>query len=190
MALASTVHPSSIFICSIIVNEDGSDRFEVDIRHRFESCHDGSILSLDWADSKKITNNCAHDTCTNGRIVSCAEDCRAYIWEFDDRLGLWKASQVFLNNCCAPLYCKWNNTGEKVALAMGGKHKSSSLQVCTFHEETQEWVSLQVGRREIKSSVLHLSWRPHRCDKEELVACGGCDFRLRIFNVSNGCEVR
>ncbi len=180
LALASTVQPTSIFICSVNLNDDGSDRFEIDIVDCLDY-HEQSILSLDWENVNMKTN----DTENHGRIVSCGEDCRIYIWQFNIKSRLWSPSLVLLNKSCATLCCKWNSTGEYVALGMGGNHQSATLQLCTFHKETGEWVSRSVGRREIKSSVLYLSWRPNGSNIENFLASGGCDFKCRIFDVAN-----
>jgi WD40 repeat protein len=187
LALSSTIHPSRIYICSVIINEERNhaDHFKVEIIHHFDSCHDKPILSLDWSDSDDNKTS----ACTNGRIVSCAEDCRAFIWVFDDHRGMWKSTQIFLNNCLAPLYCKWSRGGEKVAFAMGGDKKSASLHVCSFDVKTQEWMSRPVGKQQIKASALHLSWRPiimgEDGNTQEFLASGGCDYKCRIFRISN-----
>ena len=185
MALASTVSPSSILICSISFR-DGSDQICTDIVHRLEGYHDRPILSLDWAGSASGKDE-SYDDSMNGRIISCGEDCRAFVWKYDRDRKTFRASQVFMQQhatCFAPLYCHWNETGEKIVLAMAGNNKTASLQVCSFQAESKEWVARQVGRRLIKSSVLCASWRPTGSYTHDVVACGECDYRCRVFYVS------
>ena len=156
--------------------------------YRLETYHDRPILSLDWAISNpKMKDNDGAKTC---RIVSCGEDCRSFVWEFNKKDDCWRANPIFLEQnsaSFASLHCEWNKNGDKIVLAMGGNHKSASLQVCSFHKNTNEWISTQIGRRRIKSSVLSVAWRPKKeSHGNDFVASGGCDKRCRVFDLSVG----
>jgi WD40 repeat protein len=101
---------------------------------------------------------------------------------------------VFLEQatiCFAALTCRWKQNGESFVVGMSGKQKDACLEVCQYQEMTREWRGRPIGRRKIKSSVLCVAFQPpgngvyiEGGEGYDLVACGGCDYRCRIFCVS------
>ena len=184
IAVVSSCSHSKIFICNISPSNE-SETLETEILHCLEGLHDRSITCIDWSDQGRMVK----EGSVNCRIVSCGEDCRAIVWEYDQKSQAWRATQVILQhetNCFAPLQCCWDNDGSQFVLAMGGNHKSASLQVCSFDFETRQWVARHIGRRNIKSSVLCVAWKPNHLGTIDVVASGGCDRRCRLFSVSRG----
>ena len=159
----------------------GCNKTTIQIIDHLEGKHDKPILSIDWSASGE------DKTCNEygGKLVTCSEDCRAFVWTYDEIK--WTASQVFFQHQLipfAPMDCHWNDTGDKFVVSMGGK-KTACLQICSYQPDSREWTGRNVGDREIKSSVLCVSWKPKNDNAdEEIVACGGCDYRCRFFYVS------
>jgi len=159
----------------------------IKIIDHLEGKHDKPILSIDWS------ANGEGKTCDKygGKIVTCSEDCRAFVWTYDELNIEWTASQVYFQHQLipfAPMDCHWNNAGDKFVVGMGGK-KTACLQICSYHPDSREWIGWNVGGRETKSSVLCVAWKPKNdLTDEDIVACGGCDYRCRVFHVSENCS--
>jgi WD domain, G-beta repeat. len=151
------------------------------------------ILSLDWCCS---CENSHHDDTTgggqqenNGKIVTCGEDCKAFVWSYNKCKKSWVASQVFLQDHSlplAPMCCQWNQTGDKILVGMNGGSKTACLTVCSFNNDLKEWTSLTIGSNSIKSAVLCVQWKPKTNKaQEDIVASGGCDFKCRVFSIGS-----
>lgn len=203
---SSSPEPTSIFIYSLSINNEnsGSEMLQWTIIHRLTGCHNRPITHLDWSDKNIVSQTHAcndqksapttiegtDDRTINGRIISCGEDCRVFIWSYNTMCQEWTASLCILQQqtiCFTPLYCEWDPTGERFAIAMGGNQRTSSLEICQLNQDgSGEWTAFQAGRREIGSSLLCLDWHPCCHIEMQLVACGGCDSHCRIFSASSG----
>ncbi|KAM7455573.1 hypothetical protein BLSTO_03672 [Blastocystis sp. subtype 1] len=86
------------------------------------SGHDLPITGLDW------------DPIHN-RILSCSEDCNAYVWNYEN--GKWLPTLVVLKIQRAALCCKWSPDGN--AFAVGSSNRK--LRICTFNADQNLWVS-------------------------------------------------
>ena len=188
---ASKPDPCSIFLYRVTIPKDQTfgtvKGLKWKLCHVLSNAHNRSITSLDWSNDT--------DSNSNGNLVSCGQDCRILVWKFNPSLNQWTASNVFLEQatiCFAALTCCWNPDGKSFVVGMGGKQKDACLEVCQYQEMTREWRGCPIGRRKIKSSILCVAFRP-TCygdvhveggETKSLVACGGCDYRCRIFCVS------
>lgn len=225
---STTYQPCSIFICTI---EDKNDLKEknndqdtnveqsyLTVSYNLSGRHERPITSFDWSCSSNTNlhsdNNQQKDT--HGRIVTCGEDCRVFVWMFQKTdndntnnskipslSSSWIATQVLIqqNVSMTPLHCQWDTNGEYFAMGMGGNHRTASVEICCYENDRIGWVSQQIGRRKIKSSVLCVAWRPTHPNNNQgkntlkFVACGGCDYRCRIFyandeeSVNDDCEL-
>ena len=170
--------------------------------HVLNEKHEKPITSFDWSKQTRFDRNGNQTINTNldhGRIVTCGEDCRVFVWSFDTSSSTWIASQVLLQHrvSLTPTSCQWDysSNGERFALGIGGNHKAASIEICSYESNSFGWTSRQIGKREIKSSVLCVAWQPSTISTEEmscdskseskLVACGGCDYHCRIFYVGS-----
>lgn len=196
---SSNYEPCSIFICTITPVDDHNQPNELIVNHQLSNKHDCALTSFDWSKAQKTQGN---NKANHGRIVTCGEDCRIFVWTFQDASpsststsSTWTATQVLLqhNISSTPLHCKWDPCGERFVMGMGGNHKTASIEICSYESRIHGWSSRQIGRKKIKSSVLCVCWRPlvndnNDCDINknalDLVACGGCDYRCRIFCVN------
>jgi hypothetical protein len=117
--------------------------------------------------------------------------------------SFWIVTQVLLqqNVCTTPLDCQWDASGKYFAMAMGGNQRTASVEICSYENYDIGWTTRQIGRRRFKSSVLCIAWRPDNHDEDvsissscgnknqySFVACGGCDYRCRIFCVRDDCD--
>jgi actin related protein 2/3 complex subunit 1A/1B len=127
-----------------------------------ESCrlteHTQTVTSIDWS--------------KQNRIVTCAQDRNAYVWNYDESDKKWKPSLVLLRINRAATCAKWSPDGNKFAVGSGAR----IVSVCYFEEANDWWVSKHI-KKPIRSTVLCLSWYPDN----SLLACGGSDFKARIF---------
>jgi len=178
-----------VLICSVEDNDSEVEEFykrpNIKVLNRLEGHHDKPILSIEWAVASAIDDKSRSQH--EGNLVTCSEDCRAFVWTCDQGQGHWTASQVFFQHQLipfAPMDCHWNSSGDKFVIGMGGK-RTACLQICSYQPESREWIGWNVGRRQIKSSVLCVAWKPTvKIADNDIVACGGCDHRCRIFHVS------
>lgn len=185
---------------------------ELIVRHVLTGQHDRPITSFDWSLSKNTQHfNTAGDEgdkevysqspsnsvsigANDGHIVTCGEDSRVFVWTCRIKVNgsdtpssaSWIATQVLLQQslCMTPLNCQWDMSGENFAIGMGGNNRTASVEICSCENEVLGWSSQQIGKREIKSSVLCVAWYPRNGRKNnefDLIACGGCDYRCRIF---------
>uniref|UniRef100_A0A7S1H133 Arp2/3 complex 41 kDa subunit n=2 Tax=Hemiselmis andersenii TaxID=464988 RepID=A0A7S1H133_HEMAN len=118
--------------------------------------HDQRVTAIDWGAAKN-------------RIVSCAEDRNAYVWDLKD--GLWVPTLAVLRINRAATYCKWSPNEEKFAVASGQK----CLAVCYYEAENNWWISKLVDGFE--SSVLTVAWHPSNV----VIAAGSTDCTVRMF---------
>ena len=127
------------------------------LEHTLEN-HTQRVTSIDWAPK------------TN-RIVTCAADRNAYVWEFKE--GAWKPALVILRINRAATCCKWSPKENKFAVGSGAR----LISVCYFEEENDWWVSKHI-KKPIRSTVLSVDWHPNNV----LLAAGCSDFTARIFS--------
>lgn len=178
-----------------------SENINLKVLHSLNGYHAANmpILSLDWCCNYEDTRH--HDGCNNntteegyeydGKIVSCGEDCKAFVWSYDKCKRSWVASQIFLQEHSLPLTpmcCQWNQSGDKILIGMNGGSKTACLNVCSFNDDLKEWTSLTIGRNIIKSTVLCVQWKPKVSDsssEEDVVASGGCDYKCRVFRIAS-----
>lgn len=189
VALAFTTTPI-VLICSVEDKDSEMNEFykcpNIKVIDRLEGHHDKPILSIDWAAASAREDK----VCTQyeGKLVTCSEDCRAFVWTWDKGNQQWTASQVFFQHQLiqfAPMDCHWNTSADKFVVGMGGK-KTACLQICSYQTDSREWIGWNVGSREIKSSVLCVAWKPNvDVSDKDIVACGGCDYRCRVFQTSD-----
>ncbi|KAK8796619.1 hypothetical protein WA588_000912 [Blastocystis sp. NMH] len=85
------------------------------------SGHDLPVTALDWDPNYN-------------RILSCSEDCNAYVWNYED--GKWIPTLVVLKIKRAALCCKWSPNGK--AFAVGSSERK--LRICTFNADQNLWV--------------------------------------------------
>lgn len=128
LALVSSLNPTALHICSVL-EEENSRGMGLEVLYLLDGVHDMSITCIDWGRS--------------GRIITCGEDCRAIVWEKNGDKGLpsWSSTRVLFQqfgNSFTPLYCKWDDLGQKFALAMGGGPGSASLQVCSWDSNSNQ----------------------------------------------------
>ncbi|XP_043289944.1 actin-related protein 2/3 complex subunit 1A-B [Venturia canescens] len=132
----------------------GSQWKQVDVLQ----AHGMSVMCLDWAPK------------TN-RIVTCAADKTAYVWNIGDD-GKWIPAWVVLRTNRAAVCVKWAPQENKFAVGSGDK----SVSVSFFVPENNWWLSKHI-KRPLRSTVTAIDWHP---DNKVLVA-GSTDYKVRVF---------
>ncbi|XP_013111975.1 actin-related protein 2/3 complex subunit 1A-B [Stomoxys calcitrans] len=121
--------------------------------------HDLRVMGLDWAEN------------TN-RIVSCAADRNAYVWQQTED-GKWKPTLVLLRINRAATCVKWSPAENKFAVGSGAR----LISVCYFESENDWWVSKHI-KKPIRSTITSIDWHPNNI----LLAAGSTDYKVRIFS--------
>ncbi|XP_061395668.1 actin-related protein 2/3 complex subunit 1A-B [Musca vetustissima] len=121
--------------------------------------HDLRVMGIDWAEN------------TN-RIVSCAADRNAYVWQQGED-GKWKPTLVLLRINRAATCVKWSPAENKFAVGSGAR----LISVCYFESENDWWVSKHI-KKPIRSTITTLDWHPNNI----LLAAGSTDYKVRIFS--------
>ena len=168
---------------------------KLEMIHDMDGKHESSISCMDW--SKKLCGNGIDSTdkeegvgagIREGNIVSCGKDSQVYVWMYCSITSVWLPSLVVIgnmdnSNITTPIQCRWDPLlGCRLAIALGGNSKSSAVAICHWDEEFNWWTSsVHVGKKQIKSSVLCVAWHPYL----QVVACGGTDYRCRIYSVAD-----
>jgi actin related protein 2/3 complex subunit 1A/1B len=119
--------------------------------------HDQLVTGLDWAPE-------------GNRIVSCAQDRNAYVWNYVG--NTWEPTLVLLRLNRAATCVKWSPKENKFAVGSSAK----TICVCYFEQENNWWVSKQI-KKPIQSTVLSVEWHPNNL----LVAAGCADMKARVF---------
>eukprot|EP00761_Pharyngomonas_kirbyi_P012039 gb/GECH01012066.1/.p1 GENE.gb/GECH01012066.1/~~gb/GECH01012066.1/.p1 ORF type:complete len:357 (+),score=86.64 gb/GECH01012066.1/:1-1071(+) len=135
----------------------GTDPSKWEIEHTLKR-HDQVVTAISWAPK------------TN-RILSCAQDRNAYVWNFKD--GEWKPTLVLLRLNRAATCCAWSCNEEKFAVGSSAK----VVSVCYFEEENDWWVSKVIKKH--KSTVLNVAWHP---TSPTILATASSDFKCRVFS--------
>lgn len=117
--------------------------------------HDLRVMGIDWA---KNTN----------RIVSCAADRNAYVWQKSED-GKWKPTLVLLRINRAATCVKWSPAENKFAVGSGAR----LISVCYFESENDWWVSKHI-KRPIRSTITSLDWHPNNA----LLVAGSTDYKV------------
>ncbi|XP_075151740.1 actin-related protein 2/3 complex, subunit 1A [Haematobia irritans] len=138
-----------------IYKRDNNDWKLVDILNQ----HDLRVMGIDWAEN------------TN-RIVSCAADRNAYVWQQSED-GKWKPTLVLLRINRAATCVKWSPAENKFAVGSGAR----LISVCYFESENDWWVSKHI-KKPIRSTITSLDWHPNNI----LLAAGSTDYKVRIFS--------
>lgn len=80
------------------------------------------------------------------RILSCSEDCNAYVWNLED--GKWMPTLVLLKIKRAALCCKWSPDGKAFAVGSSERKRMSIVcffralvRICTFNTYENLWVN-------------------------------------------------
>lgn len=120
--------------------------------------HTERVTGIDWAPS-------------SNRIVTCAADRNAYVWELKE--DKWKPALVILRINRAATCVKWSPMENKFAVGSGAR----LISVCYFEQENDWWVSKHI-KKPIRSTVLSLDWHPNNV----LLAAGCADYTARIFS--------
>lgn len=119
--------------------------------------HTELVTGLDWG-------------AKTNRIVSCSQDCNAYVWTLDN--GRWKPTLVILRLQRAATFVAWSPKEDKFALSSGAK----LVCICYFEEEQNWWVSKHIKKH--RSTVLSVAWHPNNV----LVATASADNKARVFS--------
>ncbi|XP_065355759.1 actin-related protein 2/3 complex subunit 1A-B [Calliphora vicina] len=138
-----------------IYKRDGNEWKLMDILNQ----HDLRVMGIDWA---KNTN----------RIVSCAADRNAYVWQQGDD-GKWKPTLVLLRINRAATCVKWSPAENKFAVGSGAR----LISVCYFESENDWWVSKHI-KKPIRSTITSLDWHPNNV----LLVAGSTDYKVRVFS--------
>ncbi|TMW53360.1 hypothetical protein DOY81_001564 [Sarcophaga bullata] len=138
-----------------IYKKDGNDWKLVDVLNQ----HDLRVMGIDWA---KNTN----------RIVSCAADRNAYVWQQGEE-GKWKPTLVLLRINRAATCVKWSPAENKFAVGSGAR----LISVCYFESENDWWVSKHI-KKPIRSTITSLDWHPNNV----LLVAGSTDYKVRVFS--------
>ncbi|KAI8119391.1 hypothetical protein FF38_04531 [Lucilia cuprina] len=138
-----------------IYKRDGNDWKLMDILNQ----HDLRVMGIDWA---KNTN----------RIVSCAADRNAYVWQQSED-GKWKPTLVLLRINRAATCVKWSPAENKFAVGSGAR----LISVCYFESENDWWVSKHI-KKPIRSTITSLDWHPNNV----LLVAGSTDYKVRVFS--------
>jgi len=120
--------------------------------------HTERVTGIDWA-------------AKTNRIVTCASDRNAYVWEFKEEA--WKPALVILRINRAATCVKWSPLENKFAVGSGAR----LISVCYFESENDWWVSKHI-KKPIRSTITSIDWHPNNV----LLAAGGTDFTARIFS--------
>jgi len=121
--------------------------------------HIERVTSVDWAPK------------TN-RIVTCAGDRNAYVWNYQEEDGYWKPCLVLLRINRAATFVRWSPLEDRFAVGSGAR----LLSICYFDPEHNWWVSKHI-KKPIRSTILCVDWHP----SNHLLAIGSCDFKCRVF---------
>lgn len=121
--------------------------------------HDLRVMGIDWAP-------------TTNRIVTCAVDRNAYVWN-QGTDGKWTPTLVLLRINRAATCVKWSPKENKFAVGSGAR----LISVCYFEQENDWWVSKHI-KRPIRSTVTALDWHPNNV----LLAAGSADYKVRVFS--------
>jgi actin related protein 2/3 complex subunit 1A/1B len=120
--------------------------------------HDKTVTGVDIAPS-------------SGRIVTCAQDRNAYVWEPSPE-G-WKPTLVLLRLNRAATCVRWSPSEAKFAAGSGAR----LIAVCHFEEEDNWWVSKHL-KKPIRSTITAVAWHPNSV----LLAAGSTDGHARVFS--------
>lgn len=120
--------------------------------------HDLLVTGIDWAP-------------TTNRIVTCAADRNAYVWNKEN--NTWVPTLVLLRINRAATCVKWAPKENKFAVGSGAR----LISVCYFEQENNWWVSKHI-KKPIRSTITTLDWHPNNV----LLAAGSTDFKVRIFS--------
>lgn len=118
------------------------------------------VTSVDWAPN-------------SNRIVTCAGDRNAYVWNLQQDTGEWQPCLVLLRINRAATYVRWSPNEDRFAVGSGAR----LLSVCYFDPENNWWVSKHI-KKPIRSTILCVDWHP----TNYLLAVGSCDFKCRVFS--------
>lgn len=118
--------------------------------------HDLRVMGIDWA---KNTN----------RIVSCAADRNAYVWQQGEDKK-WKPTLVLLRINRAATCVKWSPAENKFAVGSGAR----LISVCYFESENDWWVSKHI-KKPIRSTITSLDWHPNNV----LLVAGSTDYKVK-----------
>ncbi|KAK8799455.1 hypothetical protein WA158_006004 [Blastocystis sp. Blastoise] len=138
--------------------------------------HDMKITGLDWS-------------ATNGKILTCSEDCTANVWKYEN--NKWICEPSVLNINTAALCCAWSPNGQKFAVGYNGKE----VCICYYDSTQNLWArAIELKKKDKKdkkdakegeskkknkaSSVLCVTWHP----SNQLVAYGSVSGVVRIAN--------
>lgn len=122
--------------------------------------HIERVKSVDWAPH-------------SNRIVTCAGDRNAYVWNWDAEAGEWKPSLVLLRIERAATYVRWSPAEDRFAVGSGAR----LLSICYYDEAHDWWVSKHI-KKPIRSTILCCDWHPNNY----IIAVGSCDFKCRVFS--------
>lgn len=120
------------------------------------------VTSVDWAPK-------------SNRIVTCAGDRNAYVWNFQEDTRSWKPCLVLLRINRAATFVRWSPEEDRFAVGSGAR----LLSICYFDPENNWWVSKHI-KKPIRSTILCVDWHP----SNHLIAVGSCDFKCRIFTAA------
>ena len=120
------------------------------------------VTGVDWAPK-------------SNRIVTCAGDRNAYVWNFQEETGSWKPCLVLLRINRAATYVRWSPEEDRFAVGSGAR----LLSICYFDPENNWWVSKHI-KKPIRSTILCVDWHP----QNHLIAVGSCDFTCRVFTAA------
>ncbi|KAF1815923.1 actin-related protein 2/3 complex, subunit 1 [Eremomyces bilateralis CBS 781.70] len=107
----------------------------------------------------------------SGRIVTCAQDRNAYVWE-PSPTG-WTPTLVLLRLHRAATTVRWSPSETKFAAGSGAR----IIAVCHFEAEDNWWVSKHL-KKPIRSTVTSVAWHPNSV----LLAAGSADGHARVFS--------
>lgn len=107
----------------------------------------------------------------SGKIVTCAQDRNAYVWEPSPE-G-WKPTLVLLRLNRAATCVRWSPSEAKFAAGSGAR----LIAVCHFEQEDNWWVSKHL-KKPIRSTITAVAWHPNSV----LLAAGSTDGHARVFS--------
>lgn len=109
----------------------------------------------------------------SNRIVTCAGDRNAYVWNYSAESGTWTASLVLLRIDRAATYVRWSPAEDRFAVGSGAR----LLSICYYDSDHDWWVSKHI-KKPLRSTILCVDWHPNNY----LIAVGSCDFKCRVFS--------
>ncbi|CAK0893055.1 unnamed protein product, partial [Prorocentrum cordatum] len=112
----------------------------------------------------------------DGRLVSCSEDRTAYVWEWSEAAGNWRAVLVELRAPRAALCVQWSPDGKRFAVGLSSK----DVAVCYYEGTVGCWVALKIGRSIHQAAVGALAWHP----TSQYLAVGSFDRRCLVYDVT------